>query len=71
MGQEFWADSISYREVPLGGVIGHWQVTDAYLVQLGRAHGAKLATSDRDLVGLHSDIVELIPAWSVVSLSNN
>jgi len=59
---EFWADSISYREVPLGSVIGHRQVTDAYLVQLARAHGARLATFDRDLAGLHSDIVELIPA---------
>lgn len=57
---EFWADSISYRDVRLGGVIGHRQVTDAYLVQLARAHPTKLVTFDRGLAGLHGDIVDVI-----------
>jgi toxin-antitoxin system PIN domain toxin len=29
---EFWPDDITYRDVPLTGVIGHRQVTDAYRV---------------------------------------
>jgi toxin-antitoxin system PIN domain toxin len=46
---EFWPDSISYREVELGHVLGHRQVTDAYLVRLARAHAAALATLDEKL----------------------
>jgi toxin-antitoxin system PIN domain toxin len=59
---EFRADSVSYRDVPLDGVVGHRQVTDAYLVQLARAHQARLASVDRGLAALHGDLVELIPA---------
>jgi predicted nucleic acid-binding protein len=46
---EFWADSISYREVELGQVVGHRQVIDAYLVSLARAHAAVVATLDEKL----------------------
>jgi uncharacterized protein len=59
---EFWPDSVSYRDVPLGGLIGHRQVTDAYLVSLARAHGGILATFDQGLAGRYADRVELIPA---------
>jgi toxin-antitoxin system PIN domain toxin len=58
---EFWADSVPYRDVPLAGVIGHQQVTDAYLVRLARAHDGKLASFDRGLAGFHRDVVELVP----------
>jgi predicted nucleic acid-binding protein len=58
---EFWPDSVSYRDVPLAGVIGHQQVTDAYLAQLARVHRGKLVTLDRGLAALHTDVVELIP----------
>ena len=58
---EFWPDSLSYRQVRLRGVIGHRQVTDAYLVELARRRGAKLVTLDRGLADLHGDAVELIP----------
>jgi toxin-antitoxin system PIN domain toxin len=57
---EFWPDDIPYSDVPLGSVIGHRQVTDAYLVQLARAHKANIATLDRGLAGLHGDVVSLI-----------
>jgi toxin-antitoxin system PIN domain toxin len=57
---EFWPDSVSYRDVPLGGLIGHRQVTDAYLVSLARAHGDILATFDQGLAGRYADRVELI-----------
>lgn len=57
---EFWPDSISYRSVPMTGVIGHRQVTDAYLVQLTRERKGRLATFDQGLAKLHTDVVELI-----------
>jgi toxin-antitoxin system PIN domain toxin len=57
---EFWPDSVSYRDVPLGGLIGHRQVTDAYLVGLARAHSGILATFDRGLASQYADVVELI-----------
>jgi predicted nucleic acid-binding protein len=45
----------------MDGVIGHRQVTDAYLAQLARANHGRLATFDRGLAALHTDIAELIP----------
>jgi len=44
------------------GVIGHRRVTDAYLAQLARHNGGKLATFDEGLAALHRDVAELIPA---------
>jgi len=57
----FWPDAIAYRAEHLGGVIGHRQVTDAYLVALARHHGGRLATLDRGLAALHGDDVRLLP----------
>lgn len=59
---DFWPDSISYREVELRGVVGHRQVTDAYLAQLARARGGRLATFDKGLALLHDDIADLVPS---------
>ena len=59
---DFWPDSISYRQVELHGVIGHRQVTDAYLAQLARARSGRLATFDQGLAKLHADIAELVPS---------
>lgn len=58
---EFWPDDVSYTEVSCEGIIGHRQITDAYLAQLARVHGARIATFDRGMAKLHSDVVELIP----------
>lgn len=58
---EFWPSSLSYREVAMAGVIGHRQVTDAYLAQLARARQGRLASFDQGLAKLHHDIVELVP----------
>lgn len=52
----FWPDSIGYTEVAWQGVMGHRQVTDAYLAALARHHGGKLASFDRGLVALHPDV---------------
>jgi hypothetical protein len=58
---EFWPDSLSYREVAMQGVIGHRQVTDAYLAQLARTRGGRLATFDQGMAKLHNDVVTLVP----------
>ena len=58
---EFWADDVLYTEVPTKGIVGHRQVTDAYLAQLARARGSRLATFDQAMAKLHHDVVELLP----------
>jgi toxin-antitoxin system PIN domain toxin len=58
---EFWPDDVAYTDVPTAGIIGHRQVTDAYLAQLARRRAARLATFDRALTKLHADVAELVP----------
>jgi toxin-antitoxin system PIN domain toxin len=58
---EFWPDDASYGEIDYRGVLGHRQVTDAYLAGLARKHGARLATMDVALAALHDDVAELLP----------
>lgn len=57
----FWSDDVAYADVDWKGVLGHGQVTDAYLAALARKHGGRLATLDRGLAALHDDVAELIP----------
>lgn len=57
---EFWADDIPYTDVPTQAIIGHRQLTDAYLAQLARAHGSRLATFDQAMAKLHHDVADLI-----------
>lgn len=59
---EFWPDTISYSGVPTYGIIGHRQVTDAYLAQLARSRDGRLVTFDQGLAKLHHDVVDLLPA---------
>ncbi len=56
----FWADDIPYESEHLGGVIGHRQITDAYLVALARHHGGQLATLDKGLAALRGTEVVLL-----------
>jgi uncharacterized protein len=58
---EFWPDDLSYTDVPSQGIVGHRQLTDAYLAQLARARGCRLATFDQAMAQLHRDVVELVP----------
>jgi toxin-antitoxin system PIN domain toxin len=53
----FWPDVLGYLEISWRGVMGHRQVTDAYLAALARHHGGKLASFDRGLLALHADVV--------------
>lgn len=57
----FWADDRPYTAALLRGVVGHRQVTDAYLAALAVAHGGRVATLDRGLAARHPDVAELIP----------
>lgn len=56
----FWPDDLSFDRVALGAVVGHRQVTDAYLAALARARNGRLATFDRGLVAVHPDVAELV-----------
>ena len=58
---EFWPDELSYADVPTHGIVGHRQVTDAYLAQLARVHNSRLATFDQALAKLHQDVADLVP----------
>jgi toxin-antitoxin system PIN domain toxin len=57
---EFWPDDVRYADVPIQGIVGHRQVTDAYLAQLARARGSRLATFDQAMAKLHNDVADLI-----------
>ncbi|MDR1799177.1 MAG: PIN domain-containing protein [Bifidobacteriaceae bacterium] len=59
---EFWPDELPYGSVEVRGVIGHRQVTDAYLAQLARLHGSQLATFDKGLAAQHPDVAWLLGA---------
>jgi toxin-antitoxin system PIN domain toxin len=58
-GHQFWPDAVSYKDLPEVGVIGHKQVTDAYLVALARHNKGRLATLDHALAALHRDVAVL------------
>ena len=60
-GHEYWDDAFSYEEVPHDHLQGRKQVTDAWLVELTRRRGGKLATLDAALAVLHPDVVQLVP----------
>ena len=58
---EFWPDDITYADIPTAGIIGHRQVTDAYLAQLARSRASRLATFDQALAKIHADVADLVP----------
>jgi toxin-antitoxin system PIN domain toxin len=57
---EFWPDQLGYDDIDMRGVVGHKQVTDAYLAGLARFRGGRLATLDRALAVLHDDVALLL-----------
>ncbi len=58
---EFWPADFPFAAPMLRGVIGHRQVTDAYLAEMALRRGAKVATFDLGLAALHPDVAELVP----------
>jgi uncharacterized protein len=55
-GHRFWPDTLPFDQVIWHGVMGHRQVTDAYLASLARHHRGKLVSFDKGLVALHADV---------------
>ncbi len=58
----FWPDDAPYDATTMRGVLGHRQVTDAYLAARARAFGGRLATLDAGLAAAHADVVDIIGA---------
>lgn len=58
---EFWPDDLSFKDVSSKGILGHRQVTDAYLVALAAKHNGRVATMDEGLFALHPAQSTLIP----------
>jgi len=57
----FWGDAFSYLEIDPASLLGHRQVTDAWLAQLARRRGGRVATLDTAFAENHSDVVTLLP----------
>ncbi len=57
---QFILDGLEYFEVLPTGVVGHAQVTYAYLAQLARHSQMRLATLDRAQAALHADVAFLV-----------
>lgn len=58
---EFWPDGLTYADVDLHHIIGHRQVTDAYLLGLVRTRPtARLVTFDAGLAAVDPSIVTLL-----------
>lgn len=56
----FLPDDVPFTAVRTRGVVGHRQVTDAYLADLATAHQARLATLDEGLASLRPAQVDLL-----------
>jgi toxin-antitoxin system PIN domain toxin len=65
-GHRFWADDVAPTEAKIftsAALVGHRQVTDAYLVALAQHRKGKLATFDRgvaELVQVHKERAQYI-----------
>jgi predicted nucleic acid-binding protein len=59
-GFVFWNEGFSYTEVPNDNLIGVKQITDAWLAELARRNGCKLATFDGGLANQHPDVAVLV-----------
>lgn len=58
---EWWDDPLDYLEVPHRNLQGHQQVTDAWLAELARRRGGRVATLDSEFATLHADVAVLLP----------
>ena len=57
---QFWPADRPYGQRTVRGVVGHRQVTDAYLADLARTRGGALATFDAGLAAMHEDVAHLV-----------
>ncbi len=56
----WWGDDLSYVDVNSKNLQGRKQIADAWLAELCRQKKGKLATFDKALVKLHSDVAVLV-----------
>lgn len=56
----YWTDDLPYRVVPHRLLQGHRQVTDAWLVELAKRNGGKVATLDQGMVATYPNAAVLI-----------
>lgn len=56
----YWPDDLPYSLVPHRQIQGHRQVTDAWLVELARRNGGKVATLDQGMAATYPNDVVLI-----------
>jgi toxin-antitoxin system PIN domain toxin len=56
----FWPDDLDYQDVALDRLLGHRQVTDAYLAELTRRRDGRLVTLDKGLADQHPDVALLL-----------
>lgn len=68
---DFWSADRGYEQIALTGVVGHRQVTDAYLAGLARHRRGRLATLDRGLAALHPDVAFLVETGTPTTLSTD
>ncbi len=57
----FWDDGFNYLDVPHHLLTGPRQITDAWLAELARRRGGKVATLDAAFAALHPKWVNLLP----------
>ena len=57
----FWDDAFSYLELEPAAVLGHRQVTDAWLAALAGRRGGRVATLDAAFAATHPKLVDLLP----------
>jgi uncharacterized protein len=58
---EFWADNFAYTELDPGRITGAKQVTDAWLTELARRKGGRLATFDAALTHWQPKVAIMVP----------
>ena len=58
---DWWDDRLDFLDVPHRHLQGGAQVTDAWLAELARRRGGRLATLDSGLALLHADVAMLLP----------
>ena len=58
---ESWNEPLDYLDVPHRNLQGHRQVTDAWLAELARRRGGRVATLDSGFATLHGDVAVLLP----------
>ncbi len=51
---EFWTDAIDCLSMPVQGILRHGHITDAYLVNLAKSRGARIATLDQRMADVYA-----------------